>query len=48
VRVDVLLRLLLLLDGVGDLVQELPHVLEVVAELAFVVLFVVDLGLGYE
>jgi hypothetical protein len=46
VHVDVLLRLLLLLDGVGDLAQELLHVLHTVAVLALAVLFVVDLRLG--
>jgi hypothetical protein len=46
VHVDVLLRLLLLLDGVGDLGQELLHAVEVLAELGVAGAVVVDLGLS--
>jgi hypothetical protein len=47
VDVDVLLGLLLLLDGVGDLRQKLLHAIQIVGELGITAL-IVDLGLHRE
>lgn len=44
-NIDVLLCLLLLLNSVGDLIQKLLHILEIVSEFALASLFVIDLSL---